>query len=455
MDLSFPDISAQHLQAFESAGLFRVYRYFELLVKEGQRRLHRSISGQTEQAFARDFSALMLGSQVLGRKEVCLVVDIGGTHTKTGLAVWQNGVVEWLTLFDVDNQRINCPSCQDLPINCFIASLTKLINQELRQTDYTSEQISAIGVIWSNAIECKRLTGEGGIRGISGQITGIASNKSYRKGEFFVQQLKDGFNLSHAFISGFSAQQIKPRVFLVGNDTVFTLKATPGACAGMVASTGANATAVDQDNWIYNTEMGGLFPVPEQLLSDGDRQLIGRHGGKPIVLEDLIAGKWLPSLIEQQLQALAKICPEILADLIEVIDQNDRDTPLLFASDISALLNNQETENIAALAASNKQFPRQIVVDLCKVMAKRAGKLASVMAHLALPDFETGNAQILSLDSTQARLLPGYYENLCQGLSELRGENKKFEVVLQHPQGNITVPMQGLAAALADELAAV
>ena len=60
---------------------------------------------------------------------------------------------------------------------------------------------------------------------------------------------------------------------------------------------------------------------------------------------------------------------------------------------------------------------------------------------------------IVSMDSSQARHLSGYYEKLQETLSGLVGPGKKAEAILQVPEGMITVPMRGLAEAVINELA--
>jgi hypothetical protein len=59
---------------------------------------------------------------------------------------------------------------------------------------------------------------------------------------------------------------------------------------------------------------------------------------------------------------------------------------------------------------------------------------------------------LLSLDSTQARHLPGYFNAMQSSLSALAGVNKQVQISLRQPKGAIAVPMEGLAAALGEEL---
>ncbi len=439
----------EHMELFDSIGLLKADQHFNLLVKHGKEMLSRSLDDQPLNAFARDFSALSTHTPTLNEKQLFLIIDIGGSHTKAGLVVWQKELPEWLTLFDIDNNHFNSPTPDELPINRYIYNLAGLINDQLHQTDFPSTDITAVGIIWSNAITCRRFEENQQVSGVSGLVTGIAEKKSYRKGEFFVDDLYDGFNLSTTILNNLARFQIIPKVFVIGNDTIFTLKATTGAHAGMVASTGANATAIDSEGWIYNTEMGGLLTVPNELLSAGDDLFLNKRGQKSIVLEDLIAGKWLPDLFQGHLHKLAKINTSV-ADFVNKADPNKA---IFSAADLSELATGEFSEKLSEIGHCCPNFIR-LMSDLIKVMARRAGKLASAMAYLSLPDFlDDQQKLLLSLDSSQARFLPGYYESLCKNLNTLLAPNKEAQVVLQSPQNEITVPMRGLAASLAGELA--
>lgn len=441
--------SSEHNQLFDSIGLFKAERNLALLVSHGKNLLDRSISGQTKDALARDFSALAINTPVLRQESLFLIIDIGGSHTKAGLVIWREDAPQWLTLFDIDNDHFNSPTTDSLPISRYISNLTRLINDRLTETSFSPKNLTAVGIIWSNAIACQRFEENHHVAGVAGLVTGISAQKSYRKGEFFINQLHDGFNLSTAVLSSLAKYNIAPKVFIIGNDTIFTLKATPGAHAGMVASTGANATSLDQQGWIYNTEMGGLLNIPQELLSEGDLFLIRERGQKRIALEDLIAGKWLPDLFHGQLCEIAKVNKSV-ADLL---NRTTSAKPILSASDLSKIAAKDFQAGFLELSCNEAKL-HSLFLDLVNVMAERAGVLASTMAYLSLPDFYDSQQKLcLSLDSSQARFFPGYFESLCSNLPKLLPSGKKAEVVLQSPQNEITVPMRGLAAALAGELA--
>ena len=88
-------------------------------------------------------------------------------------------------------------------------------------------------------------------------------------------------------------------------------------------------------------------------------------------------------------------------------------------------------------------------------LVRRAGRLAAGMAYFSLfHQLEQRGRALLSLDSTQARWLPGYFAALTEQLERLAA-GKQARVALQQPEGEITVPMKGLAEALAEQLAAL
>jgi len=241
---------------------------------------------------------------------------------------------------------------------------------------------------------------------------------------------------------------------LMGNDTVFTLKATPGAEGGMVASTGANATDVDEQGWIYNTEMGGLFPIPEVMLSEGERILLrDRTDGSGVKLEDLISGRWLPRVFEGFILALNQHGIEELDGLTRLLKERNSDHHSFFSGqDLCRYLKNT-SEPCPKLHALGLGATTPVLKNVAKLVVRRAGKLAGLMGYICLHHpLSRKHDVILSLDSTQALHLEGYFGEMQRTLSELAGREKRVKVVLQRPCGAVTVPMKGLAAALLEEL---
>jgi len=324
-----------------------------------------------------------------------------------------------------------------------------------------NSSIEAVGIIWSNPVQSRPLDRtRDRVNGVSGVVTGIAEGKGYRKGEFFVAELYDGYPLGEMFLTDALELGLPLKVFTIGNDTIFVLKAAQDARAGMVASTGANATDVDSAGFIYNTEMGCLYVLDESLLSEGDKTLYaGRGDGAFITLETLMAGKWLPRILEGHIACAADAGISELRSVSDYVKVHWKgDESFLTGKDVAALLGGEDPgvaglkELVSAGVLSNEN--RAILTELGAAVVQRAGEAAAGMAYFSLANqLEHHDKLILSLDSTQATYLPGYFPAMQEKLAVLVGPNKKLELALQQPEGEVTVPMKGLANALAGQLA--
>ena len=443
----------------DAIGMCTLERHYAEFVALGTEMADRAVSGEPGPAFAHDASCVSANSPPAKLRCRLLVIDVGGSHTKVGLAERQaSGDQRWQTLLDRPNEDFDIGDAGVLPIERFTRALAQFIEDALPGPPGGRRQIGGVGVIWSNALRSVRLAeGPGPTRGVSGLITGVETAKSYRKGEFFVKGLTDGYDIGRAFLATLADRGIVPRAFVVGNDTVFTLKACDNADGGMVASTGANATDVDQDGWIYNTEMGGLCPIPAEWLSEGDKILLAaRPEGSGVALEDLMAGKWLPRIFEGHVLALAEQGLPELQPLAEEIRRHVAEGSDLFGGeDLTRLLQRRSTPVLEQLPGGVwNDRSRELARELLAALVARAGKLAAAMAYFSLLHrLATKDHVVLSLDSSQARFLPGYLDAMRQALDGLIGAGKRATVLLQNPEGDITVPMKGLAATLAGELA--
>ena len=112
-----------------------------------------------------------------------------------------------------------------------------------------------------------------------------------------------------------------------------------------------------------------------------------------------------------------------------------------------AALNGLKLFNDAVGHAAGDEALRALAVPL----VRRAGLLAAGMAYFALyHQLRRKSEALLSLDSTQALHLPGYFKAMEERLAALAGGAR---IALQRPTGEITVPMKGLAEALCEEAA--
>jgi len=434
-------------QALEEIGFFSLEKNYDQFIEQGINYLLRpSVDG----GFLEDSSCLNINTPTLKHNAKVLVIDIGGTHTKVGLASYKlDNPTDWQVLFDYDNNFFDFQS-PDLPIVRFTKSLSNQLKKSLNDKKVDPAEIAAVGIIWSNALTVTRLPEDSFPRGTSALITGYSEGSAYRKGEFFTQELYDGFDLGSVFLAAMKNADINPKVFIIGNDTVFTLKACPNADAGMVASTGANATDIDEAGIIYNTEMGGIYDIRPEWLSSGDTAVQKLEDAQSNVrLEDLMAGKWLPRLFESHVVALFEHGITSLQNAARYFSKNVNG--ILKGSDLEKLLNN-ETANIFNVPEC--QSCLEELRELAAQLARRAGLVAAGMAYFSLyHQLQRKDTVILSLDSSQARHLNGYLEALETQLSKQLPAGKKIDVKLQHPDGVIAVPMRGLAGALIGELA--
>jgi hypothetical protein len=439
--------------ALEAIGVYRSCSGFSTLTARGVRMAEEAAAGPRAGGFAHDPSCLKIGATALLRYALLLVIDIGGSHTKAGVVRRSaEGRQAWEMLFDRDNNEIDSGPANGLPIERFTAALAALIRTGLERIGCCPGEVEAAGVIWSNALESARFNlARDGVYGVTGLISGSGTGKSYRKGEFFVAGLKDGYDIGALLLRQLRGAGLSPRVLLIGNDTIFTLKATPGADGGMVASTGANATDVDREGFIYNTEMGGLFEIDPDFLSEGDKLLLAeRPSTEAVKLEDMIAGRWLPRVLELHVTALAAHGIEVFAPLAA---QFSSQRPFFTGKDLSALLSGEPPleQRLMAAGVHSALLPLR---ETAAALVARAGRLAGLMAYLCLRHpLSWKHSAILSLDSSQARHVPGYLDAMRASLDALTAPHQRAEVVLQKPDGQIAVPMKGLVEALADELA--
>jgi hypothetical protein len=373
-----------------------------------------------------------------------VLIDIGGTQTKVG---YQNGLGEIRSVFDHANTWFeNKASFEGPPLEQFISVLISEIRRALPQLTPTC----CIGLIWSNQVQCVPIHRRDTL-GVSGIVRGTKTG-GYRKGEWFLREVRDGDDVGALFLRTLSRFGWTPSVFLLGNDTIFTLFAISHATAGVVMSSGGNCTVIGDEGrekgHIINTELGGHLKLPEHLLSDGDRACATFRGVSSLALEELCAGTWFPHIVYAHVCAAVEL-PEgaPLTNLRDALVSGE--VSLTNRMLVAALKQHSPTSLPAEVASAGSTF-----VQLLEALVNRAGLLAGILSYLSISSQlnTTEKKALVSLDSSMARHFPGFYTALKSTFQELCG-TRAGDIALIRPQefpqgGDISVPMQGIARAL-------
>lgn len=428
-------------------GLDRLQNNLEEFIRQGEEYVRDAATGRSLANCLREPSLMRrVGTDAVPPSgSISIALDVGGTHTKAALAHFAPAGESWRVLFDIENVDLIDSASSRLPIESFCTRVAAQCGAAITQSGYTPSAVRSVSVVWSNQIESAPVLKQG-VAGVTGLVNGIAAG-TYRKSEWFVSGLHDGYDLGTLFLESFQCAGFQPQVFLMGNDTVFTLTALPGAHAGVVASSGGNCTDVgvagDEQEFIFNTELGSLYKISPVHLSEGDIALAA-HSGVPVALEDLLSGKWLPALLDQHVVVSARAGVGDLRSLAATIAENGSyfTMPLL-----SGLLAGQLDSGTATLGANT----RVLVCEIASCVVARAGVAAAALCYFSV--FNQICAQrdslTVALDSAMARYVPGYLTSLQETwryLLERRGV--KGSVVLLQPTSLadgqlISVPVMG------------
>lgn len=377
-----------------------------------------------------------------------ILLDMGGTHTKVAT---KSPTGEWALLFDHLNEWFEPKRDPSLPLlQGFFRVLVHELVAALPSLQSSGLPIR-VGVIWSNQIKTKRFT-EGKTTGVTGIVHGYQSG-GYRKGEWFLKGISNGDDIGALLLGEFTHGEITPEVMVLGNDTLFTLFAVPGAHAGVVMSSGGNCTLVgtsdrDRDE-LYNSELGGMFMLPDDVLSLGDQEFAHSRHLRSLSLEELSAGNWFPHMVTAHINVAAKL-PEgaALAPIAAALSKDDR------------LVNNRSLcELISGDTATFASLPAPSIEALTKLVAalvERAALLAGVMTYLSVvSQLRAGEKRaLISLDSSMGRYFPGYFDTMKSCIARIALTDHQVDATLVHPiplasGGDISVPLQGAALALA------
>lgn len=437
-------------------GLDRLQNSFEEFIQQGEQYVRDAASGRSFVHCLRDPSLIRRASSTAPRplNSLSIALDVGGTHTKAALATFTSGCQEsWQVLFDIENSDLLGGASAELPIKAFCARVAEECRAVITQSGCTASAVRSVSIVWSNQIESAPLK-RGGVSGVTGLVSGIAAG-TYRKSEWFIDGLHDGYDLGTLFLDSFHSEGFAPEVFLIANDTVFTLTALPGSHAGVVASSGGNCTDVGvsgaEQDLIFNTELGSLFKIAPAHLSEGDVALSARTGS-PVALEDLLSGKWLPRLLDEHIIVSARAGVVELQDLAARISSSGS---FFTTQDMANVLSSQPPRAGAALDSDSAA----LVQELSSHIVARAGMAAGALCYFSLFNQICAGRDdlIVALDSAMARHLPGYFTSLEKTLHRLlerkgvRGNVTLLRPTLVAGGEQISVPLIGalFAGALA------
>ena len=357
-----------------------------------------------------------------------LLIDVGGTATKVALRRIEKKGSEpvWRVLFEDPNEAFEDRSLPGSSLERFAAAVARRVRQLIEpDCEYS------LGLVWSNGMKSLPLVG----KGISGEII---NRDRYMKGEWFVKDAKDGDDLGQLFTAAFASCGFKIDKILAANDTTLTMKALLGADAGMIASTGLNATIVEEataGEMICNAEMGGSFDFPKSWLGAGD--LLAAD--EPCrIIEHLVAGKFLPMIFTGHILN-GPVRAEV-ASTVELLEsKTNSGYDYYTAADLSKLVDGTgDSEPLKMLAT---------------LLYERSAKFAAVLALASIAG-QLGQKDnfLIALDSRLARESKFFWETLQKQLSELMPKGKTAKLVLVDRLavlgGQLSVPMIGAAHAL-------
>jgi hypothetical protein len=387
----------------------------------------------------------------IGAVGASLALDIGGTHTKAALAQFSpSGEPSWEVLFDIDNTQLGSARAGELPIVTCAARLAEELRAALEERAIPLPSVTSVSVVWSNQLQAKPIESPA-LRGVTGLVVGVHSGGSYRKSEWFISGLYDGFDLGALFQKALIEAGFSPSVFLIGNDTAFTLTALPGARAGVVASSGGNCTDVGTTaadcGLIFNTEIGGLLKVPAVFLSDGDLAR-AEITNTPLAFEDLLSGKWLPGVFGQHVVLAAEADRRVPMALAEAIKRNN---DLLSTRDLSTILSRGELRSEIASLIGDSLPAQEALYTLATAIARRGGVAAAALCYFSVfNQIEAGLRDCsVALDSAMARHLPGYFESLRSTFHSLmerrsaRGTVTLLQPISLNESHEVSVPVIG------------
>lgn len=357
-----------------------------------------------------------------------LIWDIGGTHTRIYLE--EDG--RWLSIADIiytaPEVAKRLDSAED-PLSDFAF----LSMEKVAASGISSVRGGAI--VWSNAARSIPLNPmTDGVRGVTMEV--CERNTAYNKHEPFVEKLQDGHYLHSYFTSAARRTGVAVPALVFLNDVPASFEKN----AGMVASTGANGTLVI-DGEMCNSELGALFNVPSDMLSTVEQE----RYPDGLCLEEVMAGKGIAKRFRDHMTAIAETQRvsdgfHALAERLKKHAEEESaaraggrkiDVEYFKTEDLSTLIRFQKRKDRSAAAAYTELIHRwgisagdaPKVADLAESLVERAGLLAGFMAWITLSN-QNGSEdeeKVVGLESSLARNVPGYSDNMQKAFEQLRG----------------------------------
>jgi hexokinase len=381
-----------------------------------------------------------------------LAIDIGGTSTKAAIRAYTNGTPHWKLLFELKNLDLKEVEFKENAFDAFCKILANHIERGLVSAGVPKEDVGACGIVWSNAMENALLSGVG--------ITGrIAQIEKYKKGEWFNSGLENGRDIGQDFLIALTRRKIKIDKLLVSNDTPLTLKATPGAAAGMVASTGLNATLLksaaelgvgtDSQLMICNSEMGGRFVLDSKYLCPFDKisETISAN-----TVETLTTGNFLPLLFTSYIFNCRHLNLPELGNLREhLLRLEDKAWEEFRSRDLSLLVSDQDF--FLRRRTKRNMYSADVLAcltSLTEELIDRSAKLCAMIAATSVSNLmPREEPYLISLDSRLAREIPAFWNKMRSEVANRNYFNQRINLNLVQPlelaNGKISVPMIGVA----------
>jgi hypothetical protein len=379
-------------------------------------------------------------------KKSVLAIDVGGTRTKVCCRLNDANRESWISVLDLDNNELKTEGGAKA-LQRMTTELGRRISEECRNKKIALT-FDGVSIVWSNGLQCFSLIGP--IRGVGAKVFGSRSGTAYRKGEWWNSDIQDGDDISAAFSSGLKASGINVSVLIVGNDTVFTALAAPDCDAGVVASTGANTTIIPKDSsLLFNSECAAKIEIDASFLGLRTVKAAVPGSSDPLKLEDLCAGKGLPLAYAIYLQEAANLGIEGAKELRAAFE-----TQILTAKSVSEIASGVFKSSADRLSPPLLPKSFDLGSSIAKQLVQNAGALCGLLVLVSVANQIDQNKDLLvALDSSQARLVPGYRESLDKFLSQWNSKHKtQVRYQLLEPQGQISVPLRGAANAIASFL---
>jgi|GEM_PF-4749158 len=411
-----------------SINFYNYEKYFNTKLKSQAKEIvENSFLNQTPQTKA--FESFLSFSNDTNEFEYTLIIDIGGTFTKTALRQYKNNTEKWIYLFEVSNLSLEDIDLAENSFTAFCKILSNMVKQKLETIGVNFQKVNSLSIIWSNSIKC--------IKEKENYINAFVCDKhEYKKGEWFNKEIENDFDLGKSFIDAFNKRSFNIENIVINNDTPFTAKALKGSTAGVVSSTGLNATSMN-DGQIFITEIGHCFLIPEDIATTVDKGSFNNA----VTIEELTSGKFLPTLFNNYINFLSSEFNE-LSEINNLIQKGEE---TFRSRDLTLLIMDQEfflerRKNPEVYNPKNLEILKNLSIEIYK----RSAYFTALTCYASVSNQEE-NIKI-ALDSRLSREVPNYFDIVKEQLDILK-ENTDIELLspLKTTNGKISVPMLGAA----------